>query len=244
MEDKDLLTLTKYVAQSGVCARRQAAAAIAQGRVTVDGVVMREPWYKVADGQRVMIDEQVIKPQHHIYILLNKPAGFITTASDELGRSNVMQLVRPRIKERLFSIGRLDRDTTGLLVLTNDGQLAQKLSHPRYRVAKVYCAALDSAINEYDLEQLRRGLWLQDGFTKPDRVWLAPRSRGRLVMVQLHSGKNRIVRRLFARLGHHVIALERVMYAHLRDTRLKPGLWRHLTKTEVQQLTALPTPRR
>lgn len=244
MEDKDLLTLTKYVAQSGVCARRQAAQAIAQGRVTVDGNVVIEPWTKVTPFQRVMFDDREIRPQAHIYLLLNKPIGLITTAQDEFGRANVLDLIRPKIKERVFPIGRLDRDTAGLLVLTNDGLFAQKLAHPRYRVPKVYCATLERPIDAYGLEELRKGMWLADGFTKPDRVWLAHHSRGRLVMLELHSGKNRIVRRLFERLDYRVSALERVEYAGLRDERLKPGAWRHLTKPEVQELFALVDKRR
>lgn len=243
MGNQDVLTLTKYVAQSGLCARRKAAQAIAQGRVTVNGHVVIEPWRPVGANDRVMFDERVLRPQAHVYVLLNKPEGFITTVRDERGRANVLELLRPRIKDRVYPIGRLDRDTTGLLVLTNDGLLAQNLAHPRFQVPKVYQAALDRPLDDQALAQLRRGLWLQDGFVKPDRIWLSSRGRGRLVMVQLHSGKNRVIRRLFARLTYHVIALERIMYAHLRDASLKPGDWRHLTKTEVLQLQHLDTRR-
>jgi 23S rRNA pseudouridine2605 synthase len=228
------MQLSKYLTQAGVCSRRQAAELIKSGCVTVNGTVVTEPWHLVLEGQAVKVNNRVVRLEKKIYIVLNKPKGYVCTLSDEHARNTVLELIKPQIKERLYPIGRLDYDTAGLLLMTNDGDLAQQLAHPRYQVQKVYRAILDHPLTTADAQTIRMGVRLPDGLVTVDSLHYSPRSKS--VSVTLHSGKYRIIKRLFARVGYHVLALERTQYAHLSVRGMSLGSWRHLTKAEISRL--------
>lgn len=233
------ISLSKFLSEAGIASRRKAVALIMQKYVRVNGTLVTEPGFKVSGTDKVMYADQPVRIQRKIYILCNKPADCITSADDERGRKTVFDILALPSDVRVFPVGRLDRDTTGLLVLTNDGDLAQKLSHPRYQVNKSYVAVLDRPFQHIDLVKLRTGIVLDDGFIKPDRVSVVAGSHGYKIIVELHSGKNRIVRRMFLRLGYYVQKLDRVAYAGLTKRGLCSGAWRLLTKQEVARLKNL-----
>jgi len=228
--------LVKYLAQSGIASRRKVVQAIKDGLVTVNGEIITEPWFNVTDKDTIKYENRIVKPvSKYIYILLNKPVGYITTVSDPQGRPTVLDLVKKYNKQRIYPVGRLDKDTSGVLLLTNDGQLTQKLAHPRYNVKKVYQVLLDRPFSQEDAEKLKKGVRLQDGVTKIDSVsW-----NKRKVRVALHSGKNRVVRRLFAKLGYHILKLDRIEFAGLKKKGIVPGAFRLLTKKEVESIKRL-----
>lgn len=231
------MPLNKYVAHAGIASRRKAAAYIQAGQVAVNGVVVKEPGYKVAATDKVTYKGKPVRPEEKkIYLLLNKPKNYITTLQDERGRRTVMDLIGDEIKGRIFPIGRLDRNTTGLLVLTNDGELAQKLSHPSHRVKKIYKVLLDKPVTEDHLEAIRRGLELEDGKALVDSVNYVEGGNLQEVGIDLHIGRNRIVRRIFEHLGFEVLRLDRVYYAGLTKKDLPRGRYRHLTRQEVIML--------
>lgn len=230
------MKLNSYVAHAGICSRRKAADLIKEGAVAVNGHVVLDPSYDVKDEDKVSVQGKRIKAEQKIYIMLNKPKGYVTTASDELGRQTVLDLLADSVKERLYPVGRLDRDTTGLLFLTNDGELAHKLAHPRYEISKSYQVTLDKDLTEESLNRIKRGVYLFDGKVQIDELsFCSPRTRVAFRVV-LHSGKKRIIRRLFEALGYTVKILERVVYAGIPLKGLAKGQWRYLTKTEVQHL--------
>lgn len=226
------MPLNKYIAHCGICSRRDAVEFIKQGKVKVNGELATEPGMKVADGDAVSVAGKKIVPTKNLaYILLNKPKGFITTTEDEKGRRTIMDLVASSEVERLYPIGRLDRNTTGLIILTNDGELAQKLSHPKYNVKKIYQVTLDKPITKADFEKILAGVTLEDGIAPVDS--LAMLEEKNEVGIEIHSGKNRIVRRIFEHLGYQVEKLDRVMYAGLTKKNIPRGKWRLLTDREV-----------
>ena len=226
------MPLNKYLAHAGICGRRDAAALIKSGKVTLNGVVFTEPGYRVQETDVVMYDQVVVKPvQDKVYILLNKPKGFITTTDDERSRKTVMDLVKNADAGRMYPVGRLDRNTTGLLLMTNDGDLAQKLSHPKNAVKKIYQAELDKDFKKEDFEKVQAGLTLEDGLIKVDEI--AYLETKRTIGIEIHSGKNRIVRRIFESLGYVVEKLDRVMYANLTKKNIQRGKWRFLTDKEI-----------
>ena len=231
--------LNKYIAQAGVCSRRKADELIAGGRVKVDGAVVTELGTKVSEGARVEVNGQTISPQGHHYILLNKPDDTITTTSDERGRGTVMDLLSglPNKDELgLFPVGRLDRDTVGVLLLTNDGELANRLMHPRYETEKLYVVRTKEAVKPHEIDRLREGIALEDGLAKADRVaYVAPPNHHEIGL-QLHEGRNRQIRRMMEALGHEVEHLERVRYAGLTSEGLRRGRWRRLAPHEVKAL--------
>ena len=233
------IRLNKYIASSGICSRRDADIYIASGNVMVNDKVVNELGYKVKPTDSVRFDGKLIKPEKKEYILLNKPKGFITTTSDEKGRRTVMDLVSKASKSRLLPVGRLDRATTGLLLFTNDGELAKKLTHPRHGIRKIYHVELNTALKGSDLYKIKEGLQLEDGVIKPDDVSFIENASKREVGIQLHSGKNRIVRRIFEHLGYEVIKLDRVVFAGLTKKDLPRGHWRKLSKQEVINLEML-----
>jgi 23S rRNA pseudouridine2605 synthase len=235
---ENTMQLSKYLTQAGVCSRRKAAELIKSGCVTVNGTIITQPWHKVPDDHAVKVHNRVIRLEKKIYIILNKPKGYISTVSDEHGRKTVLDLVKPHIKERLYPIGRLDYDTTGLLLLTNDGNLAQQLAHPKYQVKKVYRAILDRPITQADAQLIQKGIHLPDGFVKVDYLDYSPRSKSALVT--LHSGKYRVIKRLFARVGYHVLALERIQYAHLSARGMPVGSWKFLSEKDIKKLITEP----
>lgn len=231
--------LNKYISNAGVCSRRQAVEYIKTGKVSVNGVVVTEPGYRVQPGDAVECNyERVVNKTKKVYILVNKPGDHVSTVSDEHGRRTVMDLVGEQINERLYPIGRLDRGTTGLIILTNDGELTQKLSHPSYGVQKLYVAVLDKLLALDDLKKIASSLELSDGKVQVDDIKYVPGKHKNHVEVLLHSGKNRIVRRIFEHFGYKVIKLDRVCYAGLTKQGLPVGKWRILTSQEVEQLKA------
>jgi 23S rRNA pseudouridine2605 synthase len=231
------MRLNKYVAHCGICSRRQAVEHIKAGEVSVNGAVVIEPFYQVQPSDQVQFKGKNIRPEEHkVYILMNKPKDYITTLSDEKGRKTVISLLKDQVAERVFPVGRLDRLTTGLLLLTNDGDLAKKLSHPSHKVKKFYQVELNKPVDKADLERIRQGLELEDGRAEVDGVDYIEGGRRSEVGIRLHIGKNRIVRRIFERLGYEVKKLDRVYYAGLTKKDLPRGFWRHLTEQEVIML--------
>lgn len=231
------MRLNKYVAHAGVCSRRQAAEHIKNGQVTVNGKVEPNPAYQVQESDEVRFKGDLIKPEERkVYLLLNKPRGYITTTSDERGRKTVLDLVGKRVPERIFPVGRLDRETTGLLLLTNDGDLAKKLAHPSHEVKKTYHVALDKEVPPEHIEAIKKGLQLEDGPAPVDAANYVRGAGREEVMVELHIGRNRIVRRIFGHLGYEVKRLDRVYYAGLTKKDLPRGFSRHLTEQEIIML--------
>jgi 23S rRNA pseudouridine2605 synthase len=226
------MTLNKYLAHAGVSSRRDAADTIKQGKVQVNGKTLTEPGYRVQPDDKVTMDGKVLKPQKgFVYVLLNKPKDFLTTTEDDRGRHTVMELVKGATDDRLYPVGRLDRNTTGVLLLTNDGDLAQKLSHPKYECKKIYQVSLDKELTKRDFDKILEGVMLEDGLATVDRLaYLDKKSE---VGLEIHSGRNRIVRRIFEHLGYNVDKLDRVMYAGLTKKNVSRGKWRFLTEKEV-----------
>ncbi|WP_422349198.1 pseudouridine synthase [Flagellimonas sp.] len=230
------IRLNRYVANAGICSRREADTYIAAGSVSVNGKVITEMGYKVKLTDDVRFDGRKLNPEKKEYILLNKPKNFITTTNDEKGRRTVMELVSSASKNRLLPVGRLDRNTTGLLLFTNDGDLTKKLTHPTHGVRKIYHVHLDKSLNLSDLRKIEAGLELEDGAVEVDDVSYIQGAPKREVGIQIHSGRNRIVRRIFEHLGYHVTKLDRVVFAGLTKKDLPRGHWRHLTEQEVVNL--------
>jgi len=227
--------LNRYISNSGVCSRREADTLIAKGEISVNGKVMKELGFKVRPTDEVKYRGKVLRKEKPVYVLLNKPKDFITTTSDPKGRKTVMDLVAKATTERIYPVGRLDRNTTGLLLFTNDGDMAKKLSHPSYEVQKIYRVTLDKPFNEEDIEKLKAGLELEDGISKVDGASILS-DDGFSVGVELHIGKNRIVRRMFAHLGYEVVRLDRTVYAGLTKETLGRGNWRLLNESEIIRL--------
>ncbi|MFM1878564.1 MAG: hypothetical protein RLZZ241_1430 [Bacteroidota bacterium] len=232
----DTIRLNKYISNAGVCSRREADTFIAAGNVTVNGMVVSEMGYQVKPADEVRFDGRLLKAEKKEYILLNKPKNFITTTHDEKGRRTVMELISGAARSRLAPVGRLDRNTTGLLLFTNDGDLAKKLTHPRHGVRKIYHVELNQAVKSSDLQKIREDLTLEDGPVHVDEVSFIDGASKREVGIQIHSGRNRIVRRIFEHLGYEVVKLDRVVFAGLTKKDLPRGHWRPLTKQEVINL--------
>lgn len=235
--NEDEIRLNKYLSNAGVCSRREADVLIQTGVVTVNGEIITELGYKIKKGDKVQYDGETINAETKRYVLLNKPKGFITTMDDPLGRKTVMRLVFNACKERIYPVGRLDRETTGLLLFTNDGDLAKKLTHPRYEATKIYHVETDKPVQSEHLELLMRGIDLEDGRIQADKAeYVKDGKSSREVGIEIHSGKNRIVRRMFEKLGYEVVKLDRVQFASLTKKDLPRGYYRHLTEQEVHFL--------
>ena len=230
---EDNIRLNKYLSNAGVCSRREADVLIQTGVVSVNGNIVTELGYKIQPDDVVQYDGETINAEKKRYVLLNKPKGFITTMDDPRGRKTVMTLVSKACRERVYPVGRLDRETTGLLLFTNDGDMAKKLTHPRYQARKLYHVELHKPVSREDLEKLLKGIDLEDGKTQIDKAEYVENGSSREVGVELHSGKNRIVRRLFEALGYTVLKLDRVQFASLTKKDLPRGMFRHLTEQEV-----------
>lgn len=226
------IRLNKYIANAGICSRRDADILIASGAITVNGEVVTEMGHKVLPTDEVRYEDKVLQREKPVYVLLNKPKDYITTTDDEHDRANVMELVRDACVERIYPVGRLDRDTTGLLLFTNDGDLTKKLTHPSSKIEKTYAVELDKPFASIDMAALRNGIELSDGVITPDDVQYVGESKSE-VGITIHSGKNRIVRRIFDFLGYEVVKLDRVIFAGLTKKDLPRGRWRMLTKQEV-----------
>lgn len=230
------MKLNAFIAHAGVCSRRKAVALVMSGVVTVNNAVVTEPAHEVRPQDVVAINKKPVKAEEKVYIMLNKPKGVVTTVADERGRAAVIDLLGDEIKARVYPIGRLDRDTTGLLLLTNDGELAQLLAHPRYKISKTYQVILDSDLADNDVERIKKGVYLEDGRISVDSISFCAPSYRRAMRIVIHSGKKRVIRRLFERLGYKVKSLDRVAYAGLTLRRLSNGAWRYLSKSEVEKL--------
>lgn len=231
--------LNKYLANSGVAARRKCDEIIAQGFVKVNGKVVLEMGHKVMPGDKVSYRDKIVKPTNYIYILLNKPKDYLTTVDDEKGRRTVMELIANATNERVYPVGRLDRNTTGLLLLTNDGDLAQKLAHPSFGAKKIYEVELDKPVTIQHMNTIREGVELEDGLAVVDGIDYAHATKKNVVGIELHIGKNRIVRRIFEHLGYNVERLDRTLYAGLTKRDLPRGRWRMLTEREIIKLKYL-----
>lgn len=239
-EDDGLIRLNRYIANAGVCSRRKADELIEAGVVSVNGVVVTELGTKVDPAKdEIRYNNERLKREKMVYVLLNKPKDYITTTDDPQERNTVMQLVSKATKERIYPVGRLDRNTTGLLLLTNDGSLAEKLSHPRNSISKLYHVELDKNLTQGDFNKIEFGLTLEDGVIKPDDISYIQGGSKREIGIQIHSGKNRIVRRIFESLGYEVVKLDRVVYANLTKKDLPRGRWRYLEERELIQLKHL-----
>ena len=232
-----MMRLNKYIAHAGVCSRRKAADLVKSGKIAVNGVIETNPAVEITEEDEVVYEGKVLKPElKKVYLLLNKPKNVVTTLSDEKGRRTVMDMVGNKVKERIYPVGRLDRATTGLLLLTNDGDLAKKLSHPSHNIKKYYHVVLDQMVSDDHIEMIRKGLTLEDGLATVDAAdYIKGKDRNE-VGLEIHIGKNRIVRRIFEHLGYRVVKLDRTYYAGLTKKDLPRGWSRHLTKQEVIML--------
>ncbi|HVK49189.1 MAG TPA: pseudouridine synthase [Pseudobacter sp.] len=234
------MPLNKFIAHAGVCSRRDAADVVKSGKVVVNGKVVMEPGFKVTTKDEVKVNgKQVAVRRNLVYILLNKPKDYITTTEDPQGRKTVLDIVRNATTERVYPIGRLDRNTTGVLLLTNDGELAQKLSHPSYEIRKIYEVTLDKPLVKKDFDAIMGGIKLEDGLIQPDALAYADSKDKAIIGIEIHSGRNRIVRRIFESLGYDVRNLDRVMYANLTKKNVDRGKWRLLSEKEVRLLKYL-----
>ncbi|UKJ08305.1 pseudouridine synthase [Solitalea lacus] len=229
----DEIRLNRYIANAGVCSRRKADELIALGEISVNGQVVTELGFKVNVSDTVHFNGQLLRREKMVYVLLNKPKDYITTTDDPRERKTVMDLVEKASRERIYPVGRLDRNTTGLLLLTNDGDLAEKLAHPKNQIPKIYHATLNKSFRKEDFERLSEGIELEDGFIKPDDLAFVEGASKKEIGIQIHSGKNRIVRRIFETMGYEVEKLDRVVYANLTKKDLPRSRWRHLTKEEL-----------
>lgn len=237
LDDSGLIRLNKFIANSGVCSRREADMLISEGSVTVNGKIITELGTKVKPNDVVLYKGEKLKAEKKVYVLLNKPKDFITTATDPQGRKTVMDLVKKAGNQRLFPVGRLDRNTTGLLLLTNDGELTKKLTHPKHGVRKLYHVQLDKALTRADMEQIMQGVELDGEKIVPDEVAYTGREGNKTnVGIEIHSGQNRVVRRIFESLDYKVLKLDRVTFAGLTKKDLPRGHWRFLTEKEVNFL--------
>jgi 23S rRNA pseudouridine2605 synthase len=234
------MPLNKYIAHAGTCGRREAAELVKSGHITVNGDTVLEPGYKVQYKDVVRLKGKVLQLQvTPVYILLNKPKDYICTANDPEGRKTVLDIIKNATTQRMFPVGRLDRNTTGVLILTNDGDLAQKLTHPSYEIKKIYEVTLDKPVTKADMESIAAGVELEDGFIAADAVSYLSNTSKNVIGIEIHSGRNRIVRRIFEHLGYDVRHLDRVMFANLTKKNVDRGKWRFLAEKEVRTLKFL-----
>lgn len=232
----DTIRLNRFIANAGICSRRDADTYISSGVVTVNGKVITEMGYRVKPGDEVNFSGEKITAEQKKYVLLNKPKGFVTTVDDPYADKTVMGLVSSACTERIYPVGRLDKETTGLLLFTNDGDLTTRLTHPKYNRKKIYHVFCDKKVTKNHIRQILEGINLEDGFVKADALSYVDQNDTRQVGIEIHSGKNRIVRRIFSSLGYKVQRLDRVYFCGLTKLNLPRGKWRHLTPEEVSFL--------
>jgi 23S rRNA pseudouridine2605 synthase len=236
-EDNGLIRLNKYIANSGICSRREADELIASGAVSVNGKIVTQLGTKISPEDHIQFGGETLRKEKPVYLLLNKPKDYITTTDDPEGRKTVMALIKNACKERVYPVGRLDRATSGLLLFTNDGEMAKKLMHPRHGVKKIYHVELDKNLTKVDLDKIATGLELEDGIATVDEIAFDGNgSDKKCIGLEIHTGKNRIVRRIFETLGYQVVKLDRVIYAGLTKKDLPRGRWRFLTQMEISML--------
>ena len=232
----DTIRLNRYIANAGLCSRREADTFIATGCVSVNGKIVSEMGYQVSQGDMVSFNGKIISSEKKVYLLLNKPKGFVTTLEDPHAEKTVMDLVKSACSERIYPVGRLDKNTTGLLLFTNDGDLTKRLTHPKYNRKKIYHVFLDQKVTKEHLQQIVDGITLEDGFVAADSVSYVSDDDKKQVGIEIHSGKNKIVRRIFEFLGYKIIKLDRVYFCGLTKKNLPRGKWRFLTEDEVNLL--------
>lgn len=233
----EAMPLNKFIAHCGVSSRREAIPFIKEGKVSVNGVVITEPGHKVSATDNVIFNgKKLFVTKNRVYILLNKPKDYITTTTDPQGRKTVLELIKHATTERVYPVGRLDRNTSGVLLFTNDGELTQKLTHPSFQIKKVYEAKLDKPLTKADFDKIVNGLKLEDGEIHADVLAYADAKDRSVIGIEIHSGRNRIVRRIFEHLGYDVKGLDRVMYANLTKKNVERGKWRYLSEKEIRLL--------
>ncbi|MBA2249053.1 MAG: rRNA pseudouridine synthase [Chitinophagaceae bacterium] len=231
------MPLNKFIAHCGVSSRRDAIPFITEGKISVNGAIVLEPGFKITNSDVVMYNgKKLFVTKNQVYILLNKPKDYITTTDDPQGRKTVLQLIKNATNERVYPVGRLDRNTSGVLILTNDGELTQKLTHPSYNVKKVYEVKLDKPVTKAHFEQIVNGINLDDGEIHADALAYADAKDKSIIGIEIHSGRNRIVRRIFEHFGYDVKGLDRVMYADLTKKNVERGKWRYLSDKEIRLL--------
>jgi 23S rRNA pseudouridine2605 synthase len=230
------IRLNRYIANAGICSRREADQFIQAGLVSVNGKVVDRLGTKVNPGDKVSFNGKSLRDEKKVYILMNKPKDCVTTVEDPGAKFTVMDILGKKFAERVYPVGRLDRDTTGVLLLTNDGDLTQRLTHPSYHKKKIYHVFLDKDLTHADLVRISKGVNLDDGFIRPDAVHYADKTDKSQVGIELHSGKNRIVKRIFESAGYRIIKLDRVFFAGLTKKGLNRGQWRFLTDKEIRML--------
>ena len=238
-EEPTDMRLNKYIANSGLCSRRKADEYIQDGEISVNGKVVTELGVKVMPGDTVKHNGKLLRGEKNVYILMNKPRNTITTLKDTEDRLTIVDLLHGKVKERVYPVGRLDRNTTGVILLTNDGALTKKLTHPSSNISKVYFVTLDKALSKEDLVEIANGLELEDGFIQVDKISYTNNDDKREIGIEIHSGRNRIIRRLFEKVGYEVIRLDRTYFAGLTKKSLRRGYWRHLESKEVGFLKML-----
>ena len=231
--DPELIRLNKYISQSGLCSRRAADELIKKGKVQVNNKLCDQVGTKINKNDKVIVNKKLIKPEKNIYVLLNKPKDYISTNKDTHNRRVVFDLIKG-INERLFSVGRLDRKTTGLLLLTNDGDIAKKLTHPSYKIKKIYSVTLEKKISNDEISQIKNGLFIEDEYIKVDNIERLEKDYE--VGIEIHMGKNRIVRKIFESLNHRVLKLDRVLFGPFTKKDLPRGKWRILNQNEIRNL--------
>jgi 23S rRNA pseudouridine2605 synthase len=231
------MPLNKYIAHSGVCSRRDAVDIIKSGKVKVNNEIVKEPGYKISNTDVIIVNGKKITPvKNLVYILMNKPKDYITTTEDEKGRKTVLDLIKNVTKEKVYPVGRLDRNTSGVLLLTNDGDLTQKLTHPSNEIKKVYAVTLDKPLSKTHFDEILTGVPLEDGMANVDSLAYTDIKDKTQIGIEIHSGRNRIVRRIFEHYGYDVKNLDRVMFAGLTKKNVERGKWRFLTEKEVRDL--------
>ncbi len=229
----ELIRLNKYISQSGLCSRRAADELIKKGKVQVNNKICDQVGTKINKNDKVIVNKKLIKPEKNIYVLLNKPKDYISTNKDTHNRRVVFDLIKG-INERLFSVGRLDRKTTGLLLLTNDGDIAKKLTHPSYQIKKIYSVTLEKKISNDEISQIKNGLFIEDEYIKVDNIERLEKDYE--IGIEIHMGKNRIVRKIFESLNHRVSKLDRVLFGPFTKKDLPRGKWRILNQNEIRNL--------
>ncbi len=232
----ELIRLNKYIANSGLCSRREADEFIKQGLVTVNGKVVSELGTKVSEKDVIKYKGKLLMKERKVYVLLNKPKDYITTTDDPYAKKIVFDLLKYACKERIYPVGRLDRVTTGVLLLTNDGDLTKKLTHPKFNKKKIYHISLDKNLKKPDMVKITGGIDLEDGFISADAIAYVDPNDRKQVGLEIHSGRNRIIRRIFEHLGYRIVKLDRVYFAGLTKKGLQRGKWRYLTEKEIVML--------
>jgi 23S rRNA pseudouridine2605 synthase len=231
------MPLNKFISHAGISGRREAAEIVKKGIVKVNGKIITEPGHKISPKDEVVVNgKKIFLSKNLVYILLNKPKDFITTTDDPQGRKTVLDLIRRATNERVYPVGRLDRNTSGILLLTNDGELSQKLTHPSNEIKKIYAVTLDKPLDKKDFDLIVKGIVLEDGPASVDKLAYADTKDKTQLGVEIHSGRNRIVRRIFEHLGYDVKNLDRVMFAGLTKKNVERGKWRFLNEKEVREL--------